>query len=247
MQRSQKCVLILGASSDIGTAVARLYALKGYKIFLAGRQQESIEKLKQDLSIRYQVSVECFLFDATHYRKHRVFFDELPTEPDIVICTFGVLGSQSSAQVNWEECSSILDSNFIGAVSILNIIANRMEARKSGVIVGVSSVAGNRGRQSNYLYGSAKAGFTAYLSGLRNRLHCSNVHVVTVKPGFVATKMTENLKLPPLLTARPEQVAKEVLVAVEKKHDVVYVLPIWQLIMFIIKLIPESVFKKLKL
>ena len=164
-----------------------------------------------------------------------------------MLCTFGYLGDHLAAQENWEECNAIIESNFSGAVSILNIIANALERKGSGIIVGVSSVAGYRGRQSNYLYGSAKAGFTAYLSGLRNRLYHSNVHVVTVNPGFVATKMTEGLKLPPLLTARPEQVAKSIFIAVERKRNVIYVLPVWRWIMFVIGLIPESVFKKLRL
>jgi short-subunit dehydrogenase len=115
------------------------------------------------------------------------------------------------------------------------------------VIVGIASVAGERGRQSNYLYGSAKAGFRAYLSGLRNRMHRESVHVVTVQPGFVYTKMTENLNLPKMLTATPDEVAETVYSAVYKRKNVVYVKWFWRWIMVVIKSIPESVFKKLKL
>jgi short-subunit dehydrogenase len=122
-----------------------------------------------------------------------------------------------------------------------------MERRGSGTIIGISSVAGERGRASNYVYGAAKAGFTAFLSGLRNRLAAKGVRVITVKPGFVATRMTEGMKLPPRLTAQPEEVAAAILAATSRRFDVTYVRPIWWLIMAIIRLIPEPVFKKLKL
>ena len=188
-----------------------------------------------------------FQFDAAQFATHQEFYTSLGLHPDIVVCAFGYLGDQTIAQTDWDECNQILTSNYSGAVSVLNLIANEMESRKSGVIVGISSVAGDRGRQSNYFYGSAKAGFTAYLSGLRNRLFKSNVHVVTVKPGFVATKMTEGLKLPPPLTAKPEQVALKIFKAVEKRKNVIYVLSLWRWIMLVITVIPESIFKKLKL
>jgi short-subunit dehydrogenase len=127
------------------------------------------------------------------------------------------------------------------------VVANAYEAMKAGMIVGISSVAGERGRQSNYIYGSAKAGFTAYLSGLRNRLFRSGVHVMSVQPGFVNTRMTQHLTLPPLLTAQPEQVADAVFKAVQRKKNVLFVKWPWKYIMLIIKSIPESIFKKLKL
>ena len=152
-----------------------------------------------------------------------------------------------TAVKDWNETAKMINSNYTGAVSILNIIAEDYAAKKSGTIVGISSVAGERGRQSNYIYGSAKAGFTAYLSGLRNRLYHDNVHVVTVLPGFVNTKMTAELNLPPLLTANPEQVADAVEKAIRKKQNVVYVKWFWKWIMMIIKSIPENMFKKKKL
>ena len=158
-----------------------------------------------------------------------------------------IWGNHIKAINDWKESERILATNYIGAVSILNIIANDFEKRKSGVIVGISSVAGDRGRMSNYLYGSAKAGLTAYLSGLRNRLFHSGVHVLTVKPGFVRTKMTEGLPLPVLVTADPEQVAKKIYAAIKRRKNTIYILPIWLLIMYIIRNIPEAIFKKMKL
>jgi short-subunit dehydrogenase len=151
------------------------------------------------------------------------------------------------ARNDWNEAHLIIESNFTGAVSILDRIANQYAAEKKGVIVGISSVAGERGRQSNYHYGSAKAGFTAYLSGLRNRLFHNNVHVVTVQPGFTYTRMTENMKLPKLLTGHPVQVADSVYNAVQKKRNVVYVKWMWRWIMLVIRSLPEQVFKKMKM
>ena len=128
-------------------------------------------------------------------------------------------------------------------MSLFNIIANDFEKRKSGFIVGISSVAGDRGRKSNYLYGSAKAAFTAYLSGLRNRLYDAQVHVMTVKPGFVATKMTEDMDLPEKLTAQPDEVADDIYNAQQKNKNVFYTKWIWRWVMLIIRSIPEWKFK----
>ncbi len=242
-----KNILILGGNSDIAKAVARLYASKKCRIILAGRSISSMENFAQDLRLRFEIEVLVYSFDATHFSTHSDFYRNLSIAPDIVICAFGYLGDQALAQTNWDMFNQILNSNYNGAVSILSVVSNDMEARKAGVIVGISSVAGDRGRQSNYYYGSAKAGFTTFLSGLRNRLYPAGVHVITVKPGFVATKMTEGLNLPSILTATDEQVAKGIVRSIEKRKDIVYILPIWQLIMIIIKLIPEFVFKKLRL
>jgi hypothetical protein len=138
-------------------------------------------------------------------------------------------------------------SNYEGPASILAVLANHFEARGSGVIVGISSVAGDRGRASNYVYGSAKAGFTAFLSGLRNRLAKHGVHVVTVLPGFVATRMTEEMTLPQRLVAEASEVADAIANAVHRERDLIYVRPSWRLIMFFIRRIPERLFKKMKI
>jgi len=239
-------VLILGATSDIALAIAKAYAEKRHTIILAGRAVEKLDVLKSDISIRYGISVYTAAFDAADtYEKHQQFYASLPVKPDIVVCAFGYLGEQATAQVQWSETEKIITANYTGAVSILNIVANDFELRKRGLIVGISSVAGERGRQSNYLYGSAKAGFTAYLSGLRNRLFRSGVHVLTVKPGFVNTRMTEGLPLPKILTAQPEQVAQRIVKA--SGANTLYVYSTWRWIMLIIKCIPEPIFKKLKL
>ncbi|KAA2238517.1 SDR family oxidoreductase [Chitinophaga agrisoli] len=240
-------VLILGAGSDMAVAIARQFAADKYDIQLAARNAAHLHAQQQDLHIRYGVTATAYTFDALDFDSHTEFYDTLPIKPDITICVFGYLGQQEQAQVNWQEASRILHTNYTGAVSILNIVANDYANRRAGMIIGISSVAGERGRQSNYLYGSAKAGFTAYLSGLRNRLFHHNVHVMSVQPGFVYTRMTEDLKLPPLLTAQPEDVAKAVSSAARSRKNILYVKWFWRYIMLIIKSIPEFIFKKLKL
>ena len=240
-------VLILGAASDVALACAHEYARKGIDLLLAGRNLDQLNVYANDLRIRHKVKAKAVFFDALAFDTHARFYQSLETRPDITICVFGLLGDQKISASDWVECKRVLESNYVGAVSILNIVANDYESHHQGAIVGISSVAGERGRQSNYIYGSAKAGFTAYLSGLRNRLASSGVSVLTVKPGFIYTKMTENLKLPKLLTAKPVDLGRAIVRGVEKKKNVIYVLPVWLLIMLIIRNIPEGIFKKLKL
>lgn len=240
-------LLLLGATSDMAAALARKFASTGHDVQLAARNAHRLEPLRSDLSIRYGITPTLLEFDARSFGSHAAFWEALPVKPDITICIFGYLGEETRGESDWTECRNILEVNYVGAISILNIIADDYIALGKGTIVGISSVAGERGRQSNYLYGSAKAGFTAYLSGLRNRLFHKGIHVLTVKPGFVYTRMTEDLTLPPLLTATPEGVAAAIHKAVEKKKNVIYVKWFWRWIMLIIKCIPESVFKKLKM
>lgn len=233
----------------MAVAIARKFAAAGYDIQLAARNSGRLEPLRSDLMIRYPVNSTIHEFDAGQPDTHAAFLSSLPVLPDISICVFGYLGDQELAESDWTECHRILQVNYIGAVSILNLIANKYAERGSGTIVGISSVAGERGRQSNYFYGSAKAGFTAYLSGLRNRLYHKGIHVLTVQPGFVHTKMTENMPLPgpAVLVASPEGVADVVYNAVIKKKNVVYVKWFWRWIMLMIRNVPEPMFKKLKL
>jgi short-subunit dehydrogenase len=239
--------LILGATSDISIALARHLGSKGHNLQLAARNTEHMAMLKNDIEIRNKVSVAVLPFDALDFHSHESFYNNLTIKPDVVIAVFGYLGKHTAALGDWQECQKIVETNYTGAVSILNVIANDFEKRKHGTIVGISSVAGDRGRMSNYLYGSAKAGFTAYLSGLRNRLAHAGVHVMTVKPGFVDTKMTEGLNLPKALTASPEKIAKDIYNGIQKKKNTIYSLPVWRLVMFVIKSVPEFIFKKLKL
>lgn len=239
--------LILGATSDMAIAIARKFAAHQYNIQLAARNTAALEPLQSDIGIRHNVQCTLHAFDALDYASHDAFVQQLTPMPDITICVFGYLGDAQRARTDWQEAARIINTNYTGAVSVLDRIAGQYAQSHSGAIVGISSVAGERGRQSNYHYGSAKAGFTAYLSGLRNRLFHEKVHVVTVQPGFVYTRMTEHLQLPKLLTGHPEDVANTVYNAVKGKKNVVYVKWFWRWIMLIIRSIPEFMFKKLKM
>jgi len=236
-------VLIIGATSDIAKAVAREYASHGYDLYLAARNPEALESLAADIHVRYNRQALPIGLDILEYHTHQTIYESLEFTPSGVISAVGYLGDQEKAQNDGEEARKIIDTNYTGVIHMLNIIANDFEQRKHGFIVGISSVAGDRGRKSNYFYGSAKAALTSYLSGLRNRLDASNVSVLTVKPGFVATKMTANMDLPERLTASPEAVASDIFKAQKKGINVLYTKWIWRWIMLIIKAIPEWKFK----
>lgn len=240
-------VLILGAGSDIALAVAHAYGAAGHPLMLAARDPARFAPDMSDLHLRYAVPVTVHELDVLATESHAGFVASLPVLPEIVVCAAGLLGSQAQSQTEPDHASLILRSNFEGPASILSCLATAFEARGHGVIVGISSVAGERGRASNYTYGAAKAGFTAFLSGLRNRLAGKGVHVVTILPGYVATRMTEGMTLPAALTAQPVEVAHAIRRAVDKRRNIVHVRPIWAVIMTVIRLIPEPLFKRLKL
>ena len=181
-------ILIIGAKSDIAKATAREYAKNGYDLYLAARDTEELTEFAQDVVTRTQKEVKLIELDILDYKSHQTFYDNLEEKPLGVISAVGYLGDQEKAQSDFDEARKIIDTNYTGVVSLFNIIANDFEQRRSGFMVGISSVAGDRGRKSNYIYGSAKAALTAYFSGLRNRLYDAQVHVLTVKPGFVAPK-----------------------------------------------------------
>ena len=240
-------VLLLGARSDVARATARRYAAAGYAIQLAARDPERLAAEKTDLELRYRVPVSLLAFDALDVAGHGAFVAALPVLPDVVVCAVGLLGKQAEDEQDIAAAITVMRSNFEGPSSILGHLANAFAARRSGTIIGISSVAGDRGRATNYIYGSAKAGFTAFLSGLRNRMAGLGVHVITVSPGFIATRMTAGMDLPAKLTATPEEVAEAIFAAQEKRRNIVYVRPIWWLVMLIIRNIPEPVFKRLKI
>ena len=240
-------ILIIGAKSDIAKATAREYAKHGYDLYLAARNSDELKEFADDITVRTQGVVKLAELDILDYKNHQAFYDKLEEKPLGVISAIGYLGEQEKAQTNFSESKQIMDVNYTGVVSLFNIIANDFEHRRSGFMVGISSVAGDRGRKSNYIYGSAKAALTTYLSGLRNRLYDAQVYVLTVKPGFVATKMTEGMDLPEKLTAKPEEVAKAIYKAQQKGKNVLYTKWIWRWVMLIIKIIPEHIFKKTSL
>ena len=244
---SSKTALIIGARSDIATATAHEFARGGYAIILAARNAPSLEEAKQDIAVRYDVAVQTAEFDVLATENYDAFLSGLDVLPDVTVCAVGYMGEQSENETDIAAQQLVMRSNFEGPAAILSLIAEKLEERGSGAIVGISSVAGDRGRATNYVYGSAKAGFTAFLSGLRNRLAKKGVHVVTVLPGFVATKMTEGMDLPAKLTAEPSELGAAIYAAVQKRRNVIYVRKVWWLIMLIIRNIPEAIFKKLSI
>jgi decaprenylphospho-beta-D-erythro-pentofuranosid-2-ulose 2-reductase len=247
MATSSRSVLILGARSDVARPLARLYAQDGYRVILAARNADGLAGDATDLRVRSGREAETKEFDVLATDAHRAFLDGLGELPEAVVSLIGLMTPQQQAETDYKAAELMIRSNYLGLVSILGEVASRMEQRGSGVIIGVSSVAGDRGRATNYIYGSAKAGFTAFLSGLRNRLFGKGVTVITVKPGFIRTRMTEGLKLPAILTAEPDEMARAIRKAHTSKRLVVYHRPSWRLIMLIIRGLPERIFARLKI
>ena len=243
----QGTVLILGAKSDIARATAYSFARSGFDIQLAAREAYTLSDDRADLELRYQIAVSLHDFDVLETEKHDDFINTLPELPTVAICAIGLMGDQQNSEQNIASAKLVMRTNYEGPASILSVLANRFELRGSGCIVGISSVAGERGRATNYVYGSAKAGFTAFLSGLRNRMAKKGVHVVTILPGFVATKMTRTLNLPSPLTASPDEIGNAIFHAVQSRKNLIYHRRLWFFIMLIIRNIPEFIFKKGKL
>lgn len=243
-----KTILILGAKSDIGKAIAIKYYQHGYNLILAGRNVEEHFKDVKDSefpNLNSKISYkELDIIDPVSIRQFNESFEDYP---DGIISCIGLLGDQKKGEMESEHAKTIIYSNFTGIVEVIEGIANEFEKHKSGFIIGISSVAGERGRQNNYYYGAAKAAFTTYLSGLRNRLYKSNVQVMTVIPGYVNTKMTEGMNLPKWLTVSPEFVADSIYINQQNGKDIIYTPKIWYLITFIIRKIPEKLFKRMNL
>lgn len=240
-------VLIVGATSDMAMAIAHRFAADGYDLVLTARDVGRIGDDVADLGHRYGRGVQGRGFDILDQDAHAPLLAGLIPPPDIVVLAVGLLGDQTQSSADPGAASLVMRTNYLAPALFLERAAAAMAHRGAGTIVAISSVAGERGRGSNYTYGSAKAGLTAFLSGLRNRLTPLGIRVITVKPGFVATRMTAGMRLPPLLTAQPVEVADAVAAAVRRRRSIVYVRPIWWLIMVIVRFLPESLFRRLRL
>jgi decaprenylphospho-beta-D-erythro-pentofuranosid-2-ulose 2-reductase len=244
-------ILIIGATSGIGYALASSIAStsKECVLHLSGRNTDTVERVASDLKIRHGCSTSWSHFDALATGNHKEFVLQAIEKLDgldTVVVSIGELGDQTESEQNFHKASNVINSNYTGVVSVLGEIADYLEKKQAGNVVVISSVAGDRGRQSNYIYGSAKAGLNAFLQGLRSRLFKSGVHVLTVKPGFVDTKMTFG-KPGLFLVAQPDQIAKTILKELKRKKNIVYAPWFWQWIMLIIRSIPEFIFKRLSL
>jgi len=239
---------ILGASSAIARAFAREAAARGADVVLAGRDDDDLRRTAADISVAYSVSARTATFDALDHAGHAALAATLADTQGVlnVALLFGIMPEQAAMDADPTLAIACVDANTTGAISILHRLATVLEARHSGVIIGFGSVAGDRGRLKNYVYGASKSALHTYLAGLRNRLGRSGVHVMTVKPGFVDTAMT--FGLPGMfLVAQPRDVARACLDSAAKKRDVIYVPWFWWGIMSIIRVIPERVFKRLSI
>ncbi len=239
-----KKILIIGATSAIANSCAKIWATEKSQFLLVARNNEKLSQIADDLKVRGAVNVETIKADMNNFEMHKEILQKISTI-DIALIAHGTLPNQQNCQENVAVAMQEFSSNALSVISFLTLLANKMEQQKSGTIAVISSVAGDRGRASNYLYGSAKAAITTFCSGLRARLSKSDVHVLTIKPGFVATPMTQGLALPKALVATSEKVAQEICAAINKKRDSIYTPKFWFLIMLIIKNIPEKIFKKL--
>lgn len=246
-----KSVVILGATSGVARYIANEFARLGCVVVLAGRNNEELETIAGDLRVRHEITCHVLDFDAVAYDSHETFVArcvELPCGlPDGVVLCFGYMTDQERAQADFAAAHRTLDVNFTGAVSILEHFAAVFEKRGAGFIAALSSVAGDRGRKMNYIYGAAKAGLSAYLQGLRNRLHASGVQVTTLKPGFMDTPMTFGMDLPGPLVTAPDAAARAIVAAILKGRNIAYIPFYWRYIMCIIKSIPEWQFKKMSI
>lgn len=244
-----KKVLIIGATSAIAQEVAKQYSLEKSELILVGRKQDYLDIIAQDLQVRGASKVSVFAQDLNDFSLHRQLIEKvwaLAGKVDVVLVAHGILGNQEKAEGDQSEFLSILNSNFMSHASLLNEIAAKMKLQKSGTIAVISSVAGDRGKQSNYIYGAAQAAKSTYADGLRNRLFPYGVNVVTFKLGFVDTPMTKEFKKG-ALWASPSGIATGIVKSVEHGKNMVYLPFFWRYIMMIIRNIPEGLFKKLKM
>lgn len=246
MTTSNAPVLILGARSDIARAIAAEYAKQGHPLQLAARGLDTLEREASDLKARYQIDVSTYHCDVTDFGQHEKFIDGLDQLPSIVVCAVGALGSQENNAANSEASQNIFDTNFVGPVMLLERLAKQMACcGNKTAIIGIASVAGDRGRAKNYIYGSAKAGFATYLSGMRQKYVDTSLQIMTVKPGFVRTAMTEDMDTPELLTTDAQSFAKRV-VRAQVSGKLVYYDFRWRILMAIICTIPEFIFQRMK-
>jgi decaprenylphospho-beta-D-erythro-pentofuranosid-2-ulose 2-reductase len=243
-------VLIIGATSAIAEAAARLWAQRGDRLYLLARNQQRLEAIAQDLRIRGAASVATDSFSASDFESHGALLDRVQStlgQIDVVLVAHGTLPDQKACEQSVEHTLEALRVNALSTVLLLTDLANRLEQQGKGTLAVISSPAGDRGRQSNYVYGAAKAMVTAFCEGLRNRLFKRGVHVLTIRPGFVDTPMTADFDKSGLLWAQPEIVAAGINKALRKRKNSVYLPWFWRPIMLVIRHIPEALFKRLSL
>ena len=245
-----KKILIIGATSAIAEATARRFAARGDALFLVARNAEHLRAVAADLAVRGAMRSATATLDAADFGTHEAVLDAAERELgglDVVLIAHGTLSDQARCQASVDSMRHELDVNAISTLALLTHLANRFEAQKRGTIAVISSVAGDRGRQSNYVYGSAKAAVTTFLGGLRQRLAKANVDVLTIKPGFVDTPMTAAIANKGALWTQPDRIADGIVNAIDRRRNVVYLPWFWRWILLIIRHVPEPLFKKINL
>lgn len=243
-------ILIIGATSAIAEATARRFAAFGARFYLVGRNVEKLANIARDLEIRSGQTVHSEILDFDQLEQHPALLERATQALegiDLALIAHGTLPDQAACQQSVKTTLAAIQTNALSVISLATELANIFETRGRGILVVIGSVAGDRGRQSNYVYGAAKGMVALFLQGLRNRLSGKGIQVITVKPGFVDTPMTAAFEKKGLLWAQPDQIAKGIVAAVERRRDVVYLPGFWRWIMLVIRHIPESVFKRLKL
>lgn len=242
-------ILIIGATSAIAEATARLWATRGDALFLVGRKTAPLDSIADDLRIRGAAAVGCFTMDACDTSAHAAMLEAAEKTLgglDVALIAHGSLPDQKACEASVELTLKEIDTNALSVIALATRLAEGFEKQSSGTLAVISSVAGDRGRQSNYVYGAAKGMVSLFMQGLRNRLAKKGVQVVTIKPGFVDTPMTAAFPKG-ALWAKPDAIARGIVRAIDRNADEVYLPGFWRLIMFIIRHIPERVFKKLSL
>ena len=244
-----KKIFIIGATSAIAEATARIWAQRGAELFLVARNQERLNIITQDLKVRGSSGVHSYCMDSNNFKEHLPMLNKafgILGNIDVVLIAHGKLSNQKQCEYSVELTMQDIKTNALSVIALLTHLANRFEIQRSGTIAVTSSVAGDRGKASNYVYGSSKSMVTTFTSGLRQRLYKSGVSVITIKPGFVDTPMTAEFKKS-LLWVKPEIVAKAIVVACDKKNGEVYVPRFWQVVVMVIKFVPENIFKRMKI
>lgn len=242
-------VIIIGATSAIAEATARCYAARGARIFLIARQAQRLSDIAQDLRVRGAADVNSALLDVNHFAAHADVLEKAWSwlgEVDAMLIAHGTLPDQTACEQSVEVAIAEFNTNATSTISLMTLAAAKLEMQRHGALAVISSVAGDRGRQSNYLYGAAKAAVSTFASGLRQKLAKVGVAVVTIKPGFVDTPMTRDFPKGPLW-AKPDAIARGIVRAIDRRRSVVYLPWFWSIIMLIIRHIPESIFKRIKL
>ena len=245
-----KRVLIIGATSAIATACARLWAEQGSEFFLVARNMEKLQQTAADLKARGAKAVTLHCMDATDLTDHPDMLKNCLSamqQIDIALIAHGTLPDQKVCEQDVTVALQELNNNGTSVIALLTLLANQFETQRCGNLAVISSVAGDRGRPSNYLYGTAMAAVSTFCEGLRARLFKVGVHVMTIKPGFVDTPMTQGLPLPAALVAKPERVARSIIAGIERKVAILYTPGFWEVIMWVIKFLPSAIFKRMSL